>query len=96
MKYDLMVVIFKIPLHTWPWQQFSPVPIRIMDYRTVNMCLVVVISSQVFSYPLRTKIKIQQICVQQYNFMFTVMFHVVLFTGDVHTTNKQHVHCILQ
>ena len=28
--------------------------------------------------------------------MFTVMFHIVICTGDVHTTKEQHVHFVTQ
>ena len=60
-QYYLMVVIFKIPLKTWPWQQCVPVPLNIME-----MCVTLfLINSQIFSYPVRRKIKIQQTRVQQ-------------------------------
>ena len=71
-----------------------PVPLNIMVYHTGNVCYAVVISSQVLSYPVRRQIKIQQTCVKQYDFVFTVMFHVVLFTRDAHTMNEQHVHFV--
>ena len=38
MLYDLMVVIFTIPLNTWPCKQCVPVPMNIIGYRTENMC----------------------------------------------------------
>ena len=94
MQYDLMVVIFKISLHTWPWQKCVLVPTNIIGYRTGNFRNDVMISAQVLSYLVRMKIKIQQTCVQQYYFMLTVMFHVVISTGEVHTTKEQHVHCV--
>ena len=46
--------------------------------------------------PSQEEINIQQSCVQQYNFIFTVMYPVVVFTEDIHTMNKQHVHCVPQ
>ena len=61
-----------------------------------NVRYFVVISSQVLSYPVRRKINIQQTRVQQLDFMLNVMFHILLFKADVHTTNKQHVHCFPQ
>ena len=91
-----MVVIFIIPLQTWPWQQYVPVPQNTMGHRTGNVCYVVVISAQVLSYPYRRQINIQQTCIQQYDFTFTIMFHVVIFTGNIHTTNDKHVHCVPQ
>ena len=94
MQYDLMAVIFTIPLQTWPWKQCVPVPLIIMGYRTGNVCYIVVINAQVLSYPVRRQINIQQTCVQQYDLMLTVMFHIVLFTGNIHTMNEQHVHCV--
>ena len=74
MQYDLMVVIFTIPLQTWPWQKCVPVPLNIMVYRTENVCYVDVISAQLFSYPFSSKIKIQQTCVQQYVTCLTKCF----------------------
>ena len=67
-----------------------------MGYRIVNVCYVVLISAQVFSYSFRIQIRIQQTRVQQQYFMLTVIVHVVLWIADVHTTNKQHVHCVPQ
>ena len=75
-------------------EKFAPVPLNIMGYRTVNVCYIVVISSKVFSYPVRSQIKMQQTCVQKQYFMFTVIYHVVLCTADVHTKNKKHVQCV--
>ena len=49
MMYDLVVVIFTIPLHIWPRKQGVPVPRNIMGYRTENLCYFVVISAQVMS-----------------------------------------------
>ena len=96
MQYDLMVVIFTIPLHTYPWQKCVPGPINIMGCRNVNLCYIVVISFQLLSYQFRRKVKIQQTCVQQYDFMFIVIFLILLFVGNLHTRNKQHVHCVPQ
>ena len=93
MQYDLIFVIFTILLQTCPWQQCLPVSMNTIGYRTRYVCYIVVISAQVFSYPARSQIKIQQTCVQQYNFMFNVIFHVVLFTGDIHNRNELHVRC---
>ena len=39
---------------------------------------------------------IQQTCVKQYNIMSIMMFHVLLFAGDTHKINKQHVHFVPQ
>ena len=55
-----------------------PVPLNIMGYHTGNVCYVFVISDQVLSYPVRRQIKIQQTCAEQYVFMFTITFHIVL------------------
>ena len=96
MQYNLMVVIFIIALQIWTWKQCYPLPLNIMGYRTENVCYAVLISTQVLSYLFRRQLKIQQTCVQQCNFTFTVMFHVVLFIGDTHTKNEQHVHCVPQ
>ena len=73
-----------------------PVPINIMVYRTGNVCYFVVISVKVLYCPFKKKQKIQQRRVQQYVFMLTVMYHVVLYTADVHTTNEHHVQCVPQ
>ena len=54
MLYDLMVVIFTIPLQTWQCQKYVPVLLNIIIYRTVSLCYVVVINSQVLSYPVRS------------------------------------------
>ena len=43
LQYDLMFVIFTIPLHKWPWHKFVPINIKIAGYQTVNVCYVVVI-----------------------------------------------------
>ena len=88
--YNLMVEIFTIPLQTWILQQCVPVTLNIMGYRTGNMCYVVVISAQVFSYPVRSQIKTQQTCVQKYYFIFTVFPHILLCKDYVHTMNEQH------
>ena len=64
-KYNLMVVIFKILLQTCIWKQYVPVPLNIMGYCTGNVCYVVVISYQVLSYPVRRHTNIQHTCVQQ-------------------------------
>ena len=96
MQYDLMVFIFTIPLKKLPCKKCVPVPLNIMGYCNGNACYVVVISAQVFYYPVRRQINIQQKCVQQYNFISTVMFHVVLCMGNVHNTNEKHVHCAPQ
>ena len=93
-QYELMAIIFKIPLQTCPCKQCVPVPMIIMGYRTGNVCNIVVINAQVLSYPVRRQIKIQQTYVQQYNLMLTVMFHIIMFTGNIHTMNEQHVHCV--
>ena len=63
--YDLMVVIFTIPLQTWPRKQCVPVILDIIGYRAGNMCYVVVIISQVFYYPFRRQRKIPQTSFQQ-------------------------------
>ena len=65
-----------------------------MEFHTVKVCYVVVISVQVFPYLFRRKINIQQTSVQQYVFMFIVMSHVVLCTSYIHKKNEQHVHCV--
>ena len=64
-QYDLMVVLFTIPLQTCPWNQFVTVPLNIMGYRTGNVCYIVVMIYQLFSYPVRVQIKIQQTRVQK-------------------------------
>ena len=38
-QYDLMVVIFTIPLQTCPWQQCVSVPINIMVHRTAKLVI---------------------------------------------------------
>ena len=53
MMYNLMVVIFTIPVQTWTWQQYERLPLNIMGYRTGNVCYVIVISAQIFSYHVR-------------------------------------------
>ena len=75
-------------------ENICPVLLNIMGYHTENVYYVVVISAKVFSHPVRSKIKIQQTRVQKYDFMFTLMFYVVLFTGELHKKNKQHVHFV--
>ena len=94
--YNIMVVIFTILLQTWPCQQNFSVSLKLMVYCIVNLCYVVTISVPVLSYPVGRKTKIQQTRIQQYVFMVTVMFHDLLCTFDVHTTNKQHVQCVSQ
>ena len=63
---------------------------------TGNVCRAVVISAQVLYFPVRGKTRIQQTCVQQYDFIINLMFQIVLFTGDACTMNKQRVHCVPQ
>ena len=96
MLYNLMFDIFKIPLRTLPRKQFVPVPLNIMGYCTGIGCHVVVITTQVLSYPVKRQIRTQQTRVQQYIFMFTKMSHVALCTADVHTTNLNYVQCVPQ
>ena len=91
-----MVVIFTIPLQTFPWQQFFPVPLNIMVYCTGNVGYGVIISAQLLYFPVRRQKKIQQTFFQQYVFMFTVTSNVVIYTADIHTTNKQSVQCVPQ
>ena len=73
-----------------------PCTYKRMVYCTVNVCYFVVISAQLLSYPVSRKIQIQQTCIQQYYFIFTIMFHVLLCMADIHTTNEQHAHCVPQ
>ena len=65
MLYSIMVVVFTIPQHTYPWNLFVPLHLNIMRYYTENVCYVVAISAQLLFYTVRRQIKIQQTCVQQ-------------------------------
>ena len=91
MLYKLMVAIFTIALQTWPWKKYIPVPLNITGFQNGNACYVIVISVQVFSYPVTSQINIQQIRAEQYVSIFTIMSHVVLCTADAHKINEQHV-----
>ena len=94
--YDFIFSIFTIILQTCPWQQCFPVTKNTMGYHTGNVCYVVVVNVQLFSYQVRRKIEIQQTRVQKYAFIFNLMSHDVLCTSDVHKTNKKHVKCVTQ
>ena len=48
-QYNLMVLIFTIPLKTWPCQKCVPVTLNTMAYRTRNLCYIFVINVQVLS-----------------------------------------------
>ena len=80
--------------HTQPWKQCVPVLLYIMILLTRSMCYIVVINVQVFSYPFKRKIHVQQAHVQQYIFMSTEMYHVVHCMVDIHMKNRNIVKCV--
>ena len=65
---------YSLTLLTWPYRQCVPVALNIMGYLTRNLCYAVVTRDKVFYYQVRIQIKIQQTRVQQYDFMFTIIF----------------------
>ena len=71
-----------------------PVPDNIMGYHSGNVYYTVVINSAVLVYLIRRQINMQQTNVQLYVFMFTAMYHVVLFMAYTRMKNKQHVICV--
>ena len=79
-----MDVIFTIMLQIGLWQKCVPVPNNIMVYHTGNVYHVVVRNAPILVYLIRRQINMQQTHVQQYVFMFTEMYHVVLFMAYAH------------
>ena len=89
-----MDVIFTILLQIWLWQQCVPVPHKIMGYRIVNVYYAVVRNSPLLVYLIRIQIKMQQTRVQKSVFVFTKIYHVVLFITYTHINNKPYVLCV--
>ena len=65
-----------------------------MIYRTGNVYYAVVINAPVLVYLIRIQIKTKQTRFQPYVFMFTEMYHIVLFMEYTHTNNEQYVLCV--
>ena len=86
--------IFKILLQILLLQQYLPVPHNIMVYHNGKVYYAVVRNTQVLVYLVRRQTKIQQTLVQQYIYMFTAMYHVLLFMAYAHTKNKQYSLCV--
>ena len=62
-----------------------------MGYHTVNVHYDVVRNAPVLVYLVRRHINMQQTCVQKYVFVFTKMYHVVLFMAYTHMKNEKYV-----
>ena len=88
-----MDVIFTILMQICLWQQCVPVPHNIMGYHTGNVYYAVVINSPLPVYLIRRQINMQQTRVKTYVFMFTAMYHVVLFMEYTHMNKEQYVQC---
>ena len=83
-----MVAIFRNTDEDVAIEKIVPVPLNIMGYHIGNVCYVFLISDQVLSYAGIRKINTQQTRVQQYNFLFTLMSHILLCLVNIHTTNN--------
>ena len=62
-------------------------PHNIMGHQTGNVYYAVEINDPVLVYFIRRKIIMQETDVQQYVFMFTTMYHVVLVMKYAHMNN---------
>ena len=82
-----MDVIFTILLQKFLWQKCVPVPHIIMGYHTGNVYYGVMRNAPVLVFIVRRKIEMQQTCVQQYVFIFSKMYHVVMFMAYAHKNN---------
>ena len=61
---------------------------------TVNVHYYVVINSLLLLYLIRRQMHMQKTRVQQFVFMFTTMYHILLLMEHTHMNNKQHVLCV--
>ena len=91
---NLMNIIFTILMQIWIQQQCFSVPHNIMGYHTGNNYYAVVRNSPILVYLVRRKIEMQQTCVQQCIFMFSTIYHIVLFMAYAHMNIEQHVLCV--
>ena len=64
-----------------------------MGYHTGNVYYSVVINALVLVKLIRIQIKMQKTLAQQYVFMFTAMYHIVLLISYEYMNNKKYVQC---
>ena len=76
------------------WQHCVPVLHKIMGYHTVNVYYAVVRNTQLLLYLLRRQINMLETCVQQYVFMLTPTYHILLFMAYAHTRKGKYVLCV--
>ena len=89
MAYTLIVL-----LHIWVWQQCVLVSHNITGYHTINVHTSIVRNSEVYTYLVWRKINMKQTCVQQYIFMSTEIYYVVLCMVNSHNNNAHYVLCL--
>ena len=89
-----MDVIFTVLMQIWIWQKYVPIPHKNMRYHTENLYYAVVINALVLLYLIGRQINMQQTRLQQYVFMFTAMYHVLLLMKYPPMNIEQYVICV--
>ena len=89
-----MDIIFTILILKWLWQQCVPVPQNIMVYYSGYVYYAAVINDPVLVFLVKRQTQMQQKRVQLCIFMFTAMYHVLVFMAYAHMRNEQCVLCV--